>query len=133
MPVCDRSAQGNRADLEEGILRGRRGVDRMPDVASAGASFVGDARALRSKRSAEKSFRLAPPTVAYLRTRARPCRLVTPFCARESRRTFPRERPPAPSLRGSEQPKKDPPCTSVGRKIILSVQEPTMSFYACLA
>ena len=32
--AIDRS-QGSRADLEEGILRGRRSVDRLPDLASA--------------------------------------------------------------------------------------------------
>ena len=83
----------------------------MPDVASAGASFVGDARA-EVDSAAEYGFRLAPPTVANLATSARLRRLAMLFCARRSRRTFLREPQPIPSLRESEQPRKDPPCTS---------------------
>src|SRR5712692_9019825 len=35
VPIRDRSIERDRADLEEGTLRGRRSMDWLPDVASA--------------------------------------------------------------------------------------------------
>ena len=41
VPFRDRSAEGNRADLEEGAFRRRRSVDWLPDVASAARDIHG--------------------------------------------------------------------------------------------
>src|SRR5215471_15528438 len=79
MSLRDRSPESNRSDLEEGIFRGRRDLDRVPDLASSrprASPLAGSSRCpgslgfllLKLKRYYKPRSKLGAPSSGELRS-----------------------------------------------------------------